>query len=278
MRALMGMPAGLSPRRVLRRGLRTRARRIIRRLDDRARRTCFAQRIEDMDLPVALVHHASLLHRRLGETDPELQESKIINLRRAIPAFDGLLIEPGQTCSFWQRVGRPTAAQGYVPGLVLSHGEVSTGIGGGLCQLSNLLYWMALHTPLLVTERHHHSFDPFPDDRRVLPFGSGATVVWDLVDLRLFNPTEQPLQLRVRLTAEHLEGAVHTDRPWPVAYHVIEREHRFIVDGEQVFRQNELHRRLVDRHTGRLVAEELVALNRARVTYTSPIEGVISTT
>nr|WP_241774663.1 MULTISPECIES: VanW family protein [Lysinibacillus] len=33
-------------------------------------------------------------------------------------------------------------------------GEVKTGIGGGICQLANLLYWMALHTPLIVTERH----------------------------------------------------------------------------------------------------------------------------
>ncbi|MFJ8513275.1 VanW family protein [Lysinibacillus xylanilyticus] len=51
--------------------------------------------------------------------------------------------------------------------------KVKTGVGGGICQLANLLYWMALHTPLIVTERHHHSFDPFPDSGRTLPFGSG---------------------------------------------------------------------------------------------------------
>ena len=50
-------------------------------------------------------------------------------------------------------------------------GEVKTSIGGGICQLANLLYWMALHTPLEVIERHHHSFDPFPDSGRTLPFG-----------------------------------------------------------------------------------------------------------
>ena len=47
-------------------------------------------------------------------------------------------------------------------------------MGGGLCQLANLLYWMALHTPLAVVERHHHSFDPFPDENRTLPSGRAA--------------------------------------------------------------------------------------------------------
>lgn len=47
----------------------------------------------------------------------------------------------------------------------LSRGEVVRGVGGGLCQLANLLYWMSLHTPLEIAERHQHSFDPFPDEK-----------------------------------------------------------------------------------------------------------------
>ena len=45
--------------------------------------------------------------------------------------------------------------------MVLHYGSFQTGIGGGLCQLSNLIYWMTLHTPLTVTERYRHSFDVF---------------------------------------------------------------------------------------------------------------------
>lgn len=249
------------------RGLRTRGRRVMRRLDDRAHGIRYADDRRAQDLPIALVHHASLLRRRLGDSDPALQEAKIVNLRLAVAAIDGLVIQPGQTVSFWRRVGRPSLERGYVRGLVLSRGQVSTGVGGGLCQLSNLLYWMALHTPLTVTERHHHSFDPFPDDRRVLPFGSGATVVWDLVDLRLRNATEQPFQLRVRLTADHLVGAVRTDRPWPVTYHVVERGHRFSRQGDRTYRENTLVRRLHDRRTGRLISETPIERNRALVTY-----------
>lgn len=265
-----GMASARRATHVLPRGWRTRARRGARRLDDRLHGTRFATERSSVDLPVVLVRHASLLRRRLGDTDPALQEAKIVNLRCAIPAFDGLVIAPGETCSFWERVGRPTEERGFVRGLVLSRGAVSTGLGGGLCQLSNLLYWMALHSPLTVTEQHRHSFDPFPDDGRTLPFGSGATVVWSLVDLRLHNGTDRTFQLRVRLGDQHLIGAIRSDRPWPVAYHVVEHGHRFVWDGDQVFRENELHRLSVDRRTGERLGEELITRNRALVLYPPP--------
>ena len=69
--------------------------------------------------------------------------------------------------------------------MVLHYGSFQTGIGGGLCQLSNLIYWMTLHTPLTVTERYRHSFDVFPDSRRTQPFGSGATCSYNYLDLQI---------------------------------------------------------------------------------------------
>ncbi len=263
---------------VLIRGWRTRGRRVARRLDDRVRGIRFAERFDREDLPVVLVRHSSLLRRRLGDTDPELQDAKVVNLRLALAELDGLVLAPGETLSFWRCVGRPSAERGYVRGLVLSGGRVSTGIGGGLCQLSNLLYWMALHTPLRIAERHHHSFDPFPDDRRVLPFGSGATVVWNLADLRLRNKSAQPFQVRLWLTDEHLAGTIRTDRRLPVAYHVIERGHRFIREGDAVYRENALFRRVVDRTNGTTVREELIARNHALVGYPASLDDTSAAT
>lgn len=77
----------------------------------------------------------------------------------------------------------------------LSFGEARPGVGGGICQLSNLIHWMALHSPLQVVERSNHSFDPFPDHNRVLPFGFGAAIFYNYVDLVLHNPTRQHFQL-----------------------------------------------------------------------------------
>lgn len=245
--------------------------RLERRLSDRVRRVRFAATVADRALPVVLVRHASLLRRALRDLDPALQESKIVNLRLAAASITGLVIQPGETFSLWNRVGPPVAARGYVDGLILRRGRITVGVGGGLCQLSNLLYWMALHTPLDVVEQHHHGFDPFPDEGRVLPFGSGATIFWSYGDLRLSNPTAQPLQLCLAVGPRRLHGAITTDRAWPLAYHVDEVGHRFVrdVDGA-VYRENELWRRVIDKRSGDTVERSLVTRNHAHVAYPVP--------
>ena len=100
--------------------------------------------------------------------------------------------------------------QGYVDGMVLFYGTFKKGIGGGLCQLSNLIYWATLHTPLTVTERYRHSFDVFPDSRRTQPFGSGATCSYNYLDLQIKNETSEPYQLHLFLTDSHLVGEWRT--------------------------------------------------------------------
>ena len=207
------------------------------------------------------------MRRRLGNSDPELQQNKVENLKVACPTIDGILIKPGETFSFWRQLGEATADKGYVEGMQLSQGEVVRGVGGGLCQLANLLYWMALHTPLEIVERHHHSFDPFPDENRVLPFGSGAGVFYNYIDLRFHNPTEFTFQIKLWITDDHLKGAIYSDRETPHSFHVFEKNHRFITKDGKNFRENEIWRSKNDRRTGNHVAEEMLVKNFAEVKY-----------
>jgi vancomycin resistance protein VanW len=248
-----------------------------RHLRDLPQRRHFARTISDETLPVVLKRHQSLLRRKLGDSDPRLQENKVTNLEIARSTFDGILIKPGETFSFWSHVGNATVAKGYLEGMRLSQGEVKVGVGGGLCQLGNLLLWMAWHTPLVVTERHHHSFDPFPDEGRVLPFGSGASLFFPYLDLRFHNPTQLTFQLRVHLTDEHLKGLVASSEETPESYHLFEKNHRFLQQEGQNFRQNEIWRRAVDRRSGETVREELLVANFAQVKYALPESMVTET-
>jgi vancomycin resistance protein VanW len=241
--------------------------RLERRVSDSLARQLFATTRSTSLLPVTVIRHQSLLRRRLGTTDPALLEGKITNLALAIPSVDGLLIRPGEMFSFWQRVGPPSAHRGFRPGLVLRSGMPASGTGGGLCQLANLLYWMALHTPLTVVERHHHSVDPFPDERRALPFGSGASVFYNYVDLRFRNDTDHAFQIGAWLTDRHLCGRILADRELDVAYHVYEVGHHFEVGPDGIQRCNEIWRRQVDRATGQTLDEACLMRNRSRVAY-----------
>ncbi|WP_231689610.1 VanW family protein [Bacillus sp. FJAT-27245] len=247
--------------------LRIKQKQIFRHLEDLGAGKKFAVCISNETLPFACKKHQSLLKRKLGDSDPKLQENKIVNISIASKAIDGIVISPGETFSFWKLVGSPSAKKGYIEGMLLSMGEVKTGIGGGVCQLANLLYWMALHTPLLVVERHHHSFDPFPDEGRVLPFGSGAGVFYNYVDLRFHNPTSQPFQVKVWLTDKHLKGSIHTNHDWPFAYHIEERNHKFLQKDGRNYRQNEIWRKTIDKVTGNHIGEELLIKNFSEVKY-----------
>lgn len=213
------------------------------------------------------VEHRTPLLRRLRGADMALQRNKVVNLRIAAGRLDGLLLRPGETFSFWRLVGHPTARRGFLPGMTLHCGHIGAGIGGGLCQMTNLIYWMALHTELTVIERHRHSYDVFPDSSRTLPFGSGATCAWPHLDLMLRNDTGCTYQLMVRVGEDDLVGQWRCDGPMHHRYEVVERDAHITSEpwGGYV-RHNALARRCLDRD-GTLLAEELVAENHALMMY-----------
>src|SRR5262249_22535386 len=122
---------------------------------------------DDARFGYTVTRHRSILLRALGDVDMEVQRNQVTQLRLATARLHHIVIAPGETFSFWRLIGEPSARRGYVEGLLIHSGRMRRGVGGGLCQLSNLVYWLALHTPLTVTERHHHQFDAFPDSGRV---------------------------------------------------------------------------------------------------------------
>ncbi|MBO4397891.1 MAG: VanW family protein, partial [Bacteroidaceae bacterium] len=127
-----------------------------RNLKDLLQHIRFAKKKTDTSLPVLVYQHNSLIRRRLGNVNMQLQENKATNLALAVKHINGLLIKPGETFSVWKLVGRTTRKKGYKEGLTITKGQTSQGVGGGLCQLSNLIHWMVLHSELTITEHHHH--------------------------------------------------------------------------------------------------------------------------
>ena len=180
------------------------------------------------ELPVRVKKHGSLLLRELSPDEMALQHNKVVNLRLASARTDGVVIRPGETFSFNKVVGNCTRRKGYVVGMRLSNGDATAGVGGGICQLANLLHWMFLHSPLTVVERSEHSFDPFPDKNRVLPWGVGCSIVWNYVDLVVRNDTDVTFQLHTWVDEKHLRGELRADRPVEHSYRVEARDEEFV--------------------------------------------------
>lgn len=227
----------------------------------------YAKKKQTALLPHSYFTHKTMLLRELKDVDMKLQYNKIVNLKIAVSKINQIVLEPGETFSYWRTIGRPTYKKGYVDGMVLFAGSYRTGVGGGLCQLSNLIYWMTLHTPLTVVERHRHSYDVFPDSNRTQPFGSGATCSYNYLDLQIKNETDTPFQLCLKVTDSHLIGEWRGASPSLYNYDVYEKAHQITPAyfGGYI-RHNQIYRKKYNRR-GVLLEEEYITENHALMMY-----------
>jgi len=248
-----------------------------RKLKDLLHKTNFAKVRTETSLPVLIYRHNSLIRRRLGNVNMQLQENKATNLALAVSHIDGLLIHPGETFSIWKLVGRTTRRKGYKEGLVIAKGEISQGIGGGMCQLSNLIHWMVIHSELTITEHHHHDgLDLFPDYGRQIPFGTGTSISYNYLDYRVRNNTANTYQLRLRVDGEYLRGELRATNNQTHTFHIHAENEYFSREDGVIYRNGQVYRDVIDCATGSCLESQLIRTNHARVMYKLP-EDLIKT-
>lgn len=151
---------------------------------------------------------------------------------------------------------------------MIKRGKPDQGIGGGLCQLSNLIHWLVLHTPCEIVEYHHHDgIDLFPDFGRQVPFGVGTSISYNYLDYRFKNTTDQTLQLLVGTGDKYLHGEMRAERPLLVKYHIESRHEHFVREAGAWYRRGEVWRRGIDKATGSVLEEKCLKINHAKVMY-----------
>ena len=237
------------------------------------RSTQYAVTFQTSRLPFKVADHSTPLYRRLRNVDMWLQENKVTNLKLAAAKVNGLVLKPGEIFSIWRLVGKPTKAKGFSEGMVLDNGSFVPGVGGGLCQLSNLIYWMTLHTPLRVTERWRHTHDVFPDANRTQPFGSGATVVYNYIDLQIKNETQHSYQLLIRVGEADLEGEWRREQPLPHKYEVYESDHLITQEWWGGYMRHNVIRRKVFDLDNNQIGDDFITENHAIMMYEPMLAG-----
>ncbi|WP_312644942.1 VanW family protein [Hydrogenoanaerobacterium sp.] len=227
----------------------------------------FALAKTDNPLPYTVKTHRSLLLRRLEGVDMALQQNKVTNLRLASAHINRIAICPGETFSFWRIVGNPTVKKGYLEGLTIAGGAPSSAAGGGLCQLANMVHWLVLHSPLTVTELHHHTDALFPDCGRRVPFGTGTSVFYNAVDYRFKNETENTYGLLIWLDETDLCGELRCGAELSSRYRIEERDHHYSCEPHGYYRNSEIWKKQIDCATGELQKEWLIFKNHSKVMY-----------
>lgn len=119
-------------------------------------------------------------------------EARRHNIKLAGRTINFTLLMPGETFSFNQIVGEPTATKGYKEASIILRDEVVLGYGGGICQVSSTLYNAVLDAGLVVKERNTHS-----QEVDYVPAGQDAAVAYDYFDFQFINSQNSPLLIKV---------------------------------------------------------------------------------
>ncbi|MEB3338233.1 MAG: VanW family protein [Leptolyngbyaceae bacterium] len=132
---------------------------------------------------------------------PEIRQNRIWNLQLAASRINYLRLDPQKIFSFCDRVGEPTLSNGFRAGPVFVRGEVSTGVGGGLCLLATNVFNTFLGADCQILERHCHSIDAYGEGR-FYQLGQDAAVAYGYKDLIVRNSSPVPLQIRFQVLPE----------------------------------------------------------------------------
>lgn len=117
--------------------------------------------------------------------------SRYANIATGSLQFDGVVIAPRQTFSFWELLGPVTVQRGYAyAGAIINNRSDENVIGGGLCQVSTTMFNAVAKLGYEIVERHAHGY---LIDR--YPIGLDAAVFDPGVDLRWKNDTDAPVFL-----------------------------------------------------------------------------------
>ena len=117
--------------------------------------------------------------------------NRIHNVQLVAHLVDNKLIAPGTTFSFNGTTGERSADKGFLEAPVIVNGELQTGLGGGVCQVSTTVFNAAFEAGLPITARTNHALYISH-----YPLGRDATVNYPDTDLKFVNDTGHWLLLR----------------------------------------------------------------------------------
>jgi vancomycin resistance protein YoaR len=139
-------------------------------------------------------------------------EASGTNIRVVAEEVDGALVKPGETFSLNGYTGPRGTAQGYVPAPVISGGELSQAVGGGISQFATTMFNAVFFAGLEDVYHKPHSFyiSRYPPGRE-------ATVYEGVIDLQWRNDTDTGIYVQ----AEWVPGTL-TVSFWGTRHYEIE--------------------------------------------------------
>lgn len=128
-----------------------------------------------------------------------------LNMATALEAINGTILEPGDTLSFNECTGDSNqTSNGYYPAGVISNGEMTTGVGGGICQAATTLYNAAIMANMEIVEREPHLWCSY-----YVYGGLDATIDWGNIDLKVKNNSDYQMFFKCWMDGTQLNVEIY---------------------------------------------------------------------
>lgn len=134
------------------------------------------------------------------------EEGRVYNIELSTNAFEGLILMPGEIVSYNDITGPKQAKYGYKEAPVILNGELTPGMGGGVCQTSTTLYNALLLADLEIIERHPHSI-PASYVRK----GTDGAVASPSLDLKFKNNFDYPIYIDTKIENKNVYFYIYGD-------------------------------------------------------------------
>ncbi len=113
------------------------------------------------------------------------------NMKLALSAVNGTVLQPGDIFSFNSKTGNTTnGSQGYRKAGAIVGGKLVDEYGGGICQASTTIYGAALRSNMKILTRYNHTWPS-----TYCPIGQDAAVSYGSLDFRFQNTSEYPIYI-----------------------------------------------------------------------------------
>jgi len=239
---------------------------LMRKIKNFKRKKPFSNEKSKVSLPDLIYKVSSKLIKTGPGVDPVLQYNKVDNIKIASEKIDGIIIKPGEEFSWWSLVGKTNSKNGYKKGRLIERGKVIEGYGGGLCNLANTINLLILHSPLNITEFHMHTDALSPDAGKRVPLANGTSILYNYLDYRFTNNTDQDFQLKLYLDDTYSYGELRAQKELDYHYDILEEDLRYEqVDGKY-YRKSMIYKITLDK-SDQIVAKDLIVKNNSEVMF-----------
>lgn len=171
--------------------------------------------LKDINIPVENIQprltkvFLSKINGIIGEFSTSFKGSskgRIENIRLSANAISNKLLLPGDELSYNNLTGPRSSQSGYQEANVIIGGELTPGLGGGVCQTSTTMYNALLLSDITILERHPHSIPA-----NYVPYGQDAAVAYGYLDLKFKNDFDFPIYTYAKVVGDSVYIYIYGD-------------------------------------------------------------------